>query len=55
MIEGIGDYMDYPWINNRNVIPTNYLNRSHEIDILALGLAETVLPQMVVEKDGALY
>jgi len=55
MIEGIGDYMDYPWINNRNVIPTNFLTRSHEIDILALGLGETDLPSMIEETDGALY
>ena len=55
MIEGIGDYMDYPWANNRNVIPTNFLNRSNEIDIRALALGETNLPPMIIEKDGALY
>ena len=55
MIEGIGSYMDYPWIDNRNVIPTNFLTRTHEIDILGLGLGETDLPPMIEEKDGALY
>lgn len=55
MIEGIGDYMDYPWLNNRNVIPTDYLTRSHEIDIRAFALGETDLPAEITAKEGALY
>ena len=55
MIEGIGSYMDYPWVDNRNVVPTNFLTRAHEIDILGLGLGETDLPSMIEAKDGALY
>jgi putative membrane protein len=55
MIEGIGSYMDYPWANNRNVIPTDFLTRAHERDIRAFALGETELPPMLTEKDGALY
>lgn len=55
MIEGIGDYMDYPWLNNRNVIPTDFLTRGHEIDIRAFALGETDLPLPIKQKDGALY
>ena len=55
MIEGIGDYMDYPWINNRNVVPTDFLTRAHEIDIRAFALGETDLPPPIKSIDGALY
>ena len=55
MIEGIGDYMDYPWANNRNVIPTDFLTRSHEIDIRAFALGETDLPPEIKPIEGALY
>jgi len=55
MIEGIGDYMDYPWSNNRNVIPMDFLTRQHERDILAFALGEAELPPEIEAKDGALY
>lgn len=55
MIEGIGNYMDYPWANNRNVVPMDFLTRSHEIDLRAFALGETDLPNMIEPKDGALY
>ena len=54
MIEGIGDYMDYPWANNRNVVPMDFLSRQHEIGIRAYGLDESDLPPMIASKDGAL-
>ena len=54
MIEGIGDYMDYPWANNRNVVPMDFLSRQHEIGIRAYGLDESDLPPMIAAKDGAL-
>jgi len=55
MIEGIGDYMDYPWANNRNVVPTNFLSRNLEIDLRKLALQETDLPLPLTPEDGALY
>lgn len=55
MIEGIGDYMDYPWVNNRNVVPMDFLTRSHEIDLRALALGETNLPPQILPQEGALY
>jgi len=54
-IEGIGDYMDYPWTNNRNVIPADFVTRGHEIDIRALVLGQTDLPPTIKPIDGALY
>lgn len=56
MIEGIGDYMDYPWANNRNVVPTDFLTRGHEIDIRAYALGQTEnLPPELKPVEGALY
>lgn len=55
MIEGIGDYMDYPWSNNRNIVPMDYLTRGHERDIRAFALGETDLPPEIQPDQGALY
>ncbi|NNC38141.1 MAG: hypothetical protein HKO02_11835 [Hyphomonadaceae bacterium] len=55
MIEGIGSYMDMPWIDNRNVVPTDYLNRKIERDLRAYVLGETKLPDEIKPIDGALY
>lgn len=55
MIEGIGDYMDYPWANNRNVVPTDHLSRNLEIDLRSMALGETDLPPQIEPVDGALY
>jgi len=55
MIEGIGDYMDYPWADNRNVVPMDFLTRSHEIELLTHALGETELPPEFKAIDGALY
>lgn len=55
MIEGIGDYMDYPWANNRNVVPMDFLTRAHEIDLLSLALGETDLPPEIKSVEGAIY
>lgn len=55
MIEGIGDYMDYPWADNRNVVPMDYLTRRHEIEIMSYALGETDLPPILEAKEGALY
>lgn len=56
MIEGIGDYMDYPWQNNRNVVPTNHLSRNLEIDLRAIALGQTEdLPAPIEAVDGAMY
>jgi len=55
MIEGIGDYMDYPWANNRNVVPTNFLSRNLEIDLRSYALQESDLPLPLTPDDGALY
>lgn len=55
MIEGIGDYMDYPWRHNRNVVPMEFMSRNLEIDLKALALGETDLPIPFGPKDGAIY
>jgi len=55
MIEGIGDYMDYPWVNNRNVVPTTTLSRNLEIDLRGIALQETDLPKPFEAVDGAIY
>ena len=55
MIEGIGDYMDHPWSNNRNVVPTDFLSRNLEIDLRRFALSETDLPLPLGPVDGAVY
>lgn len=55
MVEGIGSYMEEPFANNRNVIPMDALARSLERDLLALGLGEDELPDMIMPIEGALY
>lgn len=55
MIEGIGRYMEEPWADNRNVIPTDTIARNLERDLRALTLGETKLPRPLESEDGALY
>lgn len=55
MIEGIGSYMDDPFVNNRNVIPMDALARGLEIDLKAIALSETNIPGSIEPIDGALY
>lgn len=56
MIEGIGSYMDDPFINNRNVVPMDALARGLERDLLAFGLGEAKgLPPVIEPIEGALY
>lgn len=54
MIEGIGRYMEEPWVDNRNVVPTDAIARNLERDLKALTLQETVLPPALTATDGAL-
>jgi putative membrane protein len=54
MVEGIGSYMQDPFINNRNVIPMESLSRMIEID-LREAIGETELPQPIKPVDGAIY
>lgn len=55
MIEGIGRYMEEPWADNRNVVPTDTIARNLERDLRALTLGETELPEPLKSQDGALY
>lgn len=55
MVEGIGSYMEEPFANNRNVIPMDALARSLERDLLAFGLDEEDIPDMIMPIEGALY
>ncbi len=55
MVEGIGAYMEEPFSNNRNVIPMDTLARALERDLLALGLAEDHLPEVIKPVEGAIY
>jgi len=55
MIEGIGLYMDSPWQNNRNVVPTNAISRMVEIDVRTLALMEDNAPVAIKPIEGALY
>lgn len=54
MIEGIGKYMQDPFVNNRNVVPMDALSRMLEIDLLEIALEETDLPPVIDPVDGAL-
>ena len=55
MIEGIGTYMDDPFVNNRNVIPMDTLARNLEIDLMAIALDSDDVPPPIDPIDGALY
>ncbi len=57
MVEGIGSYMEEPFINNRNVVPMDALARNLERDLLAygLGVPEDELPKEIKPVEGALY
>ena len=55
MIEGIGRYMEEPWENNRNVVPTDAIATELERDIRSLVLKETDIPDRLGSQDGALY
>lgn len=55
MIEGIGDYMDDPFVDNRNVVPMDAIVTNLERDLLAFALGETDLPKPVQPVDGAIY
>lgn len=55
MIEGIGRYMEEPWENNRNVVPTDAIATKLERDIRSLVLKETDIPECVSSQDGAIY
>ena len=55
MIEGIGSYMEEPWADNRNVVPTDAIARNLERDLRALTLGETDLPDALTPEGGALY
>jgi putative membrane protein len=55
MVEGIGSYMEEPFVNNRNVIPMDALARSLEIDLKAIALEDDIIPEMIKPIDGALY
>ncbi len=55
MIEGIGDYMDDPFVDNRNVIPMDAVSTKVERELLAFALGETNIPDVLEPVDGALY
>jgi putative membrane protein len=55
MIEGIGKYMDNPWSNNRNVVPTHYFSQVLDSDMRAMVFGETDFPKPPAAVDGALY
>ncbi len=57
MVEGIGSYMEEPFVNNRNVVPMDALARALERDLLAFGLGEDEdnLPPPIKPVEGALY
>ena len=55
MIEGIGDYMDDPFTDNRNVVPLDAISTNLERDLLAMALGETDIPEALLPVDGAIY
>ena len=55
MIEGIGDYMDYPWMPNRNAVPVEFLAREHEREVRRIALGEDHQLSRVQPIEGALY
>lgn len=55
MIEGIGDYMDYPWRPNRNAVPVVFLAREQEREIRRIALGEDHGLTRAEAVEGALY
>lgn len=55
MINGIGSYMEEPFINNRNVIPMDALCRKLERSLLQIALEQDDIPPTIKPKEGALY
>lgn len=55
MINGIGSYMEEPFLNNRNVVPMSALSRKIERSLLRMGLEETEIPPTMQPIEGALY
>ena len=55
MIEGIGDYMDYPWLPNRNAVPVEFLAREQERELRRVALGEDHDLVRVQPIEGALY
>lgn len=55
MINGIGSYMEEPFIYNRNVIPMDALCRKLERSLLQHGLAVIDIPPEIQPIEGALY
>ena len=55
MINGIGSYMEEPFVNNRNVVPMNALSRNLERSLLQIALEEKDIPPVIKPKEGALY
>lgn len=55
MILGIGSYMDEPFVNNRNVVPTKANARSIEIDLLKSSFRDPDVPEPIRAVEGAIY
>ena len=55
MINGIGSYMEEPFINNRNVIPMDALCREIERSLLQIALEQKEIPPVIQPIEGALY
>ena len=55
MIEGIGDYMDYPWLPNRNAVPVEFLAREMEREVRAVAFGEDHGLPRIEPVEGALY
>ena len=55
MIEGIGDYMDYPWLPNRNAVPVVFLAREMEREVRRIALGEDHGLKREEPVEGALY
>ena len=55
MINGIGSYMEEPFVDNRNVIPMDALSRKLERSLLQIALEDKHIPPEITPKDGALY
>ena len=54
MVDGIGEYMQSPFKNNRNVIPMKAISRKIEIG-LGMTMSETDLPKPIEPIEGALW
>lgn len=55
MIDGIGSYMEEPFINNRNVVPMDALSRNLERQLYQIGLNDVEIPPEIQPIEGALY